>query len=289
MAGLPKTAVLGLGNMGAAVADCLIGAGGPVTVWNRTAAKAAAFAGRCSVASDARTAVQSSDVIVSVLPDYDTAREVLGDLGSELSGKTVLQLSSGTPDEARELSASVIAAGAGYLDGKIFTYPARVGAPMTRFAYSGSSAAYDLWIPLGSALGGRSTFFGDDPGAAATVDLGWLSFLYGASVGLFQAVAYCRAEGVDAAAVFDSVPSWLSEIDAESSYYDFLHSRRDYSGDQATLEVHLAAMSHLAEAARSRDISAALPDLLLQVFGRAIELGHGSDELAAGIDALVHP
>lgn len=289
MAALPTTAVLGLGNMGAAVAECLIGSGAPVTVWNRTSAKAAAFDGRATIAADARSAVQSSDVIVSVLPDYDTARAVLGDLRPDLSGKVVVQLSSGTPDEARDLSASLTADDVRYLDGKIFTYPARVGAPMTRFAYSGSAAAYEFWSPVGSALGGRSTFLGDDSGAAATVDLGWLSFLYGASVGLFQAVAYARAEGVDATAVFDSVPSWLSELDAESSYYDFLHGRDDYSGDQATLEVHLAAMSHLAAAARSRGISAALPDVLLQVFGRAIDLGHGSDELAAGIEALIHP
>jgi len=55
--------VLGLGWMGAAIANTMIREGHGVTVWNRILEKSATFAGRAEIAPTVLAAVESSDVI----------------------------------------------------------------------------------------------------------------------------------------------------------------------------------------------------------------------------------
>lgn len=284
-------AIIGLGNMGGAIAEAAITAGQPVTVWNRTADKAEAFEGRATVASSLADAIEGTDVQVWVLPDYDTTNAALEDpaITGALSGKTFVQLCSGTPSEARTLGDKITGLGGKYLDGKIFTYPARVGATMTRFAYSGNKDVFDTVAPILTVLGARSGWLGPDPGYAAAADLAWLSYLYGSMVGLFQGLAFTRAEGMPDEAVFGSVPSWLVEIDAEAQYSKELVEKGDFHGSQAELDVHFAAMQHLLETAQATGISTAFPKMIVDVFGEALRRGNGGMEITGGLEVFCKP
>ncbi|MEU6475401.1 NAD(P)-dependent oxidoreductase [Streptomyces sp. NPDC047017] len=72
-----KIAFLGLGRMGAPMARRLLAAGHPLTVWNRTAAKAGALAAEGAVAA-ARPAdaVRDADVVITMLTGPDALTEV---------------------------------------------------------------------------------------------------------------------------------------------------------------------------------------------------------------------
>ncbi|MEM7120281.1 MAG: NAD(P)-binding domain-containing protein [Pseudomonadota bacterium] len=283
--------IIGLGNMGAAIAEASIRAGHDLAVWNRTSERAQAFEGRAMVADSLGDLVAKADLLVWVLLDYETTEGVLRSSGIEgdMAGKTVVQLCSGTPEEARAFGKTVRALGADYLDGKIFTYPARVGDAMSRFAYSGDKAVYERSAKVLEAYGGRSAWLGADDGFAAAADLAWLSYLYGSMSGLFQGLAFTRAEGLPDDAVFGSVPSWLVEIDAEAAYSKQLVDRGDFHGSQAALDVHLAAMQHLLETARASGISHAFPAMIAEVFGEAVKRGYGDQEITGGLDVFCKP
>lgn len=283
--------ILGLGNMGSAIAEAAVRQGLDIVVWNRTAATAERFAGRAAIGASLSDVVARTDVLVWVLPDYATTVSAIEEAGVSdmLTGKTFVQLCSGTPAEARELADRVLALGAHYLDGKIFTYPARVGEEMTRFAYSGRQDTYERVADVLRAFGGRSGWLGPDPGFAAAADLAWLSYLYGSMVGLFQGLAFTRAEGLADDAVFQSVPSWLVEIEAEAEYSRTLIERGDFRGSQAALDVHFAAMQHLLHTARANGISAAFPSTIVELFGEAVGRGHGALEITGGLDVFVNP
>jgi 3-hydroxyisobutyrate dehydrogenase-like beta-hydroxyacid dehydrogenase len=96
--------VLGLGWMGAAIANTMIREGHGVTVWNRILEKSATFAGRAEIAPTVLAAVESSDVIFVCVVNYEASDEMLQtpDVTAALSGKTLVQFSSGTPERARE-------------------------------------------------------------------------------------------------------------------------------------------------------------------------------------------
>src|ERR1035437_3163225 len=65
-----KVAMIGLGNMGSGIASCVLQAGYPLTVWNRTAAKTEPLiaAGARGAASPC-AAVADADVVITILMD----------------------------------------------------------------------------------------------------------------------------------------------------------------------------------------------------------------------------
>lgn len=112
---------LGLGRMGSALAGAMARAGHTVTVWNRTASRAMPLRDRGVVVADSvASACASSDVEFVSVSDYDTTRELLDgeDVASVLRGRTLVQLTSGTPSQARELAAWAAERGIAYIDGR---------------------------------------------------------------------------------------------------------------------------------------------------------------------------
>src|SRR3569833_3290239 len=90
--------ILGTGRMGTAITRALLAAGHDVHVWNRTPAKlaplVAAGAHACATVADA---VAASDAIVVMVRDYAASDALL----REVRGKLVVELTSGTPAQAR--------------------------------------------------------------------------------------------------------------------------------------------------------------------------------------------
>lgn len=90
--------VLGLGRMGAAIAEVFVRNGHPTTVWNRTPGKAIHLdelgARRTD---DVAEAVAAGELIVTVLADTAAAGDQLVPLGAALRGRTVLNVATGRP------------------------------------------------------------------------------------------------------------------------------------------------------------------------------------------------
>jgi 3-hydroxyisobutyrate dehydrogenase-like beta-hydroxyacid dehydrogenase len=95
-----KIAMLGLGLMGSALAKALLGAGYEVVVWNRTAARAEPLrAVGASLAPHAAAAVRDASIVIVCVTDYPASHQALEQ--APLEGKLLIQLSTGTPGEAR--------------------------------------------------------------------------------------------------------------------------------------------------------------------------------------------
>ncbi len=92
-----KASVIGLGQMGAAIAAALVSAGHDVTVWNRTPGKAVE---NTIVAPTAADAITASPVALAVVSDYATVRELFADA----TGGALINLATGTPEEAQEMA-----------------------------------------------------------------------------------------------------------------------------------------------------------------------------------------
>ena len=65
--------------------------------------------------------------------------------------------------------------------------------------------------------------------------------------------------------------------------------RGDYAGDQASLDVHLAAMQHILGSAEATGVSTGLPRLLVEIASAAVARGHGAEEIAAAVEVLRAP
>jgi len=97
--------VLGLGAMGTALARTLVDAGRNVTVWNRSPDKMEPLVALGAQGpSDFAEALAASPRVIVCIPDYQTTTEIFerSDARPLLHGRTVVQLSTGTPKEATE-------------------------------------------------------------------------------------------------------------------------------------------------------------------------------------------
>ncbi|MFD0491247.1 NAD(P)-binding domain-containing protein [Saccharopolyspora spinosporotrichia] len=147
--------VVGLGPMGYALAEAFLAAGHPTTVWNRSAHKADPLVAEGAVrAATAAEALAASDLAVVCVADYAAMHAALDHCGTALSGKVLVNLCSGTPQEAREALTWATAHGAGYLDGAIMVPVEVIGTPSSVVFYSGAREPFDAHRNTLDALGG---------------------------------------------------------------------------------------------------------------------------------------
>lgn len=97
--------MLGLGAMGSALATALLAAGHSVTVWNRTPGRDTDLVARgARAAGSVREAVTASPAVVACLLKHRSVHETFDPVVDALRGRTMVNLTTTTPNEARELA-----------------------------------------------------------------------------------------------------------------------------------------------------------------------------------------
>src|SRR5689334_11460106 len=99
---MSEVTVIGLGNMGFALARALLEKGRTVTIWNRSPEKAVSLVEKGAVlAPSAAVAVTASPIILICVTNYAAANHILGEVATNLSSKLLVQFTTGSPQEAR--------------------------------------------------------------------------------------------------------------------------------------------------------------------------------------------
>ena len=118
-----SVAFLGLGAIGRPMARRIAAAGFPLTVWNRTSARATAFARETSAvaARTAGEAVEEADVAVTCLSTSADVRQVLdgGVLECLKRGATLLDCTSGDPATSRRIAEQLGARRVSFVDAPV--------------------------------------------------------------------------------------------------------------------------------------------------------------------------
>jgi len=273
--------------MGSSIVRTLLDRGYPTSVWNRTAAKTAPLAAvGAELAASVADGVGAAEVVIINVLDYAASETLLrsDNVASALSGKAIIQLTSGSPRLAREEARWVEARGAGYLDGAIMATPDFVGKPETTLLYSGSREVYDRHKPLLLALGGGTSYVGEVPGQASALDTALLTQMWGGLFGALQGMAVAEAEGLDLQTFRSHLSAFKPVVDA--ALFDVVDrtKARRFAGDDATLAslgAHYSAFLHLLEACEERGLNAAVPRAMDAIFQQALSLGSGADDFAS--------
>src|SRR5258706_3090773 len=275
---------LGLGLMGSAVARSFVNAGRRLTVWNRSGAKAQPLIQLgANAAGSVRSAVAASPIVLICIDGYRTTQTLFDEPGVVrlLPGRIIVQLSTGSPSEAREAEAWFSARGALYLDGAILGGPATMGTSKCTVLVSGQREIFERCAPLLDALGGGTRHIGERIGTAAAIDMAYLARQYGMYAGVAHGVLICESEAADLE-VFASV---FAENDTGRGMIDAV-SKGAFSNPPATLSVWNAALRRLQEQARDAGINREVPDLVSGILNRAEAAGFGAEHIAAMVKVL---
>lgn len=265
-----RVAVIGTGAIGRAVVGRLLAGGRDVVVWNRTAGRTTDLvAAGARRAESVGEAASSASLVLLTLTDYTAVRQCLAGAGTDLSGRTIIVMCTGTADDARRTARQVAALGADYLDAGVQASPEMIGTEAATILYGGSRPAFEKHRATLDLLS-TPRFTGTTPESAAIWDLALFGVWYDAQLGLLRALDTVREAGIDVAEFSRTAATQLGHVVAAvpASVSELL--RAEYPAGPATLAEHLAVVRRLIDLRADRGLG-----------------DGGLSAVAAGIEALV--
>jgi 3-hydroxyisobutyrate dehydrogenase-like beta-hydroxyacid dehydrogenase len=284
-----RLGVIGLGEMGSALARALLQAGFPTCVWNRTADKARALVDAgAALASSPAEAASSSDVLVVCVSTYDIADSLLREpeIEARLKGKLLVQLTTGTPVQGREASVWAAALGAEYLDGSIMAFPSQIGTDEALILVCGEESTYQRAGDVLGALAKQVVHLGTDAGRAAALDQALISSMLGLIVGVVSGARLCEAENIPVEDYSRLLVALMPTSMQEALRITDRIATGELRETEAALKTWAGALDHMIESGRSRGGSDEFPIFLQGLFQRAIDSGYGDHDVAALIETL---
>lgn len=203
--------IIGLGNMGYAIAQRLLCEGESLVVWNRTAAKAEGLSGVTIVPTPTDVA-QAADTIISVLANDAATQAVYfgndGLLSTDLSNKVIIEMCTMAPARAIELEQGVLDKSGYFLECPVGgTVGPAIEGQLLGLA-GGSKDAFSSAKPILEKLTRRLEHFGPvGTGAAMKLSINLPLMVYWSALG--EALEIALSHNVD--------PSQALDVLADSS------------------------------------------------------------------------
>ncbi|WNF27634.1 NAD(P)-binding domain-containing protein [Streptomyces sp. C11-1] len=285
-AGTATVSVIGLGQLGTRLAQAFLAAGHPTTVWNRTPAKADALVAQGAArAAGLEAAVAASPLVVVCLPDYATVRGLVEPVAGALRGRVLVNLTSGTPQDATKTAHWAAGHGIGYLDGAAMSGTRLVGRPDALFVFGGPAGVFAAHREVLGALG-NSVHVGDDPAQAPVYDTALFGAAWGALAGFYHSIALAGAAGADLRTYAEVVTGHMGFVTSLMADHARQIEEGRYPSDDGTVEVHRAAMDHLVHTSRAGGVGTEVPELFGALLAGAEGAGHGGSGIASVVEGM---
>ncbi|HSV00762.1 MAG TPA: NAD(P)-dependent oxidoreductase [Roseiarcus sp.] len=283
---MQRVAILGLGIMGAGMAANWLAKGFAVSVWNRTAAKAQALAGKgAKAAATPREAATGADFIFAMVADDDASRAVWlgadGALAGANSGAIGVESSTLTPDWIRELARQAQAKGVGFLDAPVGGSRPAAEAGELRFFVGGDPRTFEAARPVLTAVGTKMDRLGP-VGAGATWKLINNQLAAGQLAALAEALAVARKAGFKSEQISDLILAGAAASPIVKLKLPRMLAE-DFEPTDFALNLMLKDARYAAALARSLGAPGDMIEGAEKAFARADAKGLGNKDMAAVI------
>jgi 3-hydroxyisobutyrate dehydrogenase-like beta-hydroxyacid dehydrogenase len=197
---------IGLGAMGAGIAERLLGAGHEVVGWNRTRSRAEPLLERgMEWAETPADAAARGEVVCSMLTDTAAVEGVAHDVLAGLpEGGIWADLSTISPDASRAIAARAAERGAHMLDTPVSGSMATLAEGRMAVMAGGDRAAFERIEPLLRDIGPKVTYVGPH-GSALTMKVAINLALVVSVTAFCEGVALAEKGGVSRAAAVDAM------------------------------------------------------------------------------------
>jgi 3-hydroxyisobutyrate dehydrogenase len=205
-----KLAFIGLGVMGYPMAGHLAQAGHDVTAYNRTGAKAKAWAEQYGgkLAASPRLAAQGADIVFSCVGNDNDIRQVTSGADGAFSGMSkgavFADHSTVSANVARELDQAACAAGFGFVDAPVSGGQAGAEKGILTVMVGGDPAAFAIVQPVMAHYGKAVTLMGPVGSGQLTKMVNQIA-IAGLVQGLAEALNLALRAGLDAKKVIEVI------------------------------------------------------------------------------------
>jgi 3-hydroxyisobutyrate dehydrogenase len=284
----PRVALIGLGLMGSGMARRLLGAGFPLTVYNRSPERAAPLeAEGARVAASPREAASGANVIFSMVADDAASRSIWlgkdGALAGAARGAVLVDCGTLTVGWIEELSRAATAAGCTLLDAPVAGSKGHAAAGELLFLVGGSPDALEIARPALAAMS-RAIVHVGPTGSGALLKL-INNFLCGVqAASLAEAIALIERSGLDRTKALEVLTTGAPGSPLIKTLAARMTSR-DYTPN-FTLKLAQKDMNYAVGEGRRHGVPLSTVTPVIDLYGRAIEGGHGEEDFAAVVEAL---
>ena len=277
---------IGLGNMGVPMVKNLLKAGFEVTVYNRTAAKAAPLqeAGAKLAVSPAAL-WETADTIITMVADDAALQQIHQGKDGLLagaaaygpgarSGATVIDMSTVSPATSRDLAAKLAAWGVDYLDAPVAgsVKPAELGQLV--IMVGGKKEVYERAAPIFEKLG-KAQFYLGQQGSGNNAKLAINTLLAFNMQGLAESVLFASEHGIR--------PEAMLAIIGESAVANAITKMKTANILQANYQPAFA-LKHLAKdlrLAQGQGLHTPAGEVIHDSYQQALVEGWGEKDISA--------
>ena len=277
---------IGLGNMGVPMVKNLLKAGFEVTVYNRTAAKAAPLqeAGAKLAASPAAL-WETADTIITMVADDAALQQIHQGKDGLLagaaaygpgarSGATVIDMSTVSPATSRDLAAKLAAGGVDYLDAPVAgsVKPAELGQLV--IMVGGKKEVYERAAPIFEKLG-KAQFYLGQQGSGNNAKMAINTLLAFNMQGLAESVLFASEHGIR--------PEAMLAIIGESAVANAITKMKTANILQANYQPAFA-LKHLAKdlrLAQGQGLHTPAGEVIHDSYQQALVEGWGEKDISA--------
>jgi 3-hydroxyisobutyrate dehydrogenase-like beta-hydroxyacid dehydrogenase len=278
-----KTTFLGMGLMGAALAEAMAKRGETVTAWNRTASKATALASfGIRAATSVADAVAGAERVHIMLSNDAAVDAVLASAGDALSSALVVDHSTTSPAGTVERAKRLAAQGIAFLHAPVFMSPKMCREAGGIMLVAGAQAIFARAEPVLRAMTGHLEYLGERSDLAAANKLFGNAMILSVCAGLADVYTMASSLGIEAVAAHALFDKFSPA--AVIAYRGGAMAKGDYT---PSFELTMARKDAglMIEAAQGRAL-AILP-AIAQRMEALIARGFGADDLGVlAVDAV---
>ena len=278
-----KVGFIGLGIMGAPMSRNLIKAGYPVMVFNRSRGpmEAAARDGAEMAESLAHLAAECG-VIFTMLPNSPQVKEIIlggdGVASAARPGTLIIDMTSGSPSDSRDLYAALREKGIHFLDA-----PVSGGEPMAiagtlAVMAGGDKSDFERALPYLRAVGKTATWVGPS-GSGNTCKLVNQVIVAVNIAGLAEGLMLAEKAGADTQLVFEAIRGGLAGSNVMNAKAPMMLA--DSYAPGFKIDLHIKDLSNALDAGALFGAPLPLAKQMLEILKELSENGDGSSDHSA--------
>jgi len=266
----------------------LLGAGFPLSVFNRNPEKAAPLAAEgATIAASPREAASGASIAIGMVADDNASRSIWlgpdGALAGLAPGSVLIESSTLTVEWVRELAAAATASGCELLDAPVTGSKVQAGSGELSFLVGGSETALEQARPVLSAMA-KSIVHVGPTGSGALLKLinNFLCGIQAVSTG--EALALIENSGLDRAKAIE----FLSGAAPGSPILKTMFARMTSGDFTPNFRMTLMAkdMDYAIKEGKRNGVALTTAALALSAFRQAMAAGHGDEDFAAVVSPI---
>ena len=283
--------VIGLGSMGFALAETLLKADFNISVCNRTLSKAQKLENKgANICSTPNEAFKNSQYIVASLSNYEAWNNIIdsNQIDVDLSGKTIIQLTTGSIEEVKTLNDWVNKYNGDLLEGIISCFPSQIGTEESLILLAGNDNSINNCKDIISILSPQYKNLGSNLIAPTVLSRAFLSGALGGLIGMMNGAVLCQKADISLDDFKEIYMDRSSIIKQESKRIIDAIATEDTENTEASVSAWGHGQEALLAISKTLDSNIDFQLALNKLFKKTIEAGLKDHDLSAMHKILIN-